>query len=116
MTATSIASWKIAAGTGASHPTVAAAMANVERPMPTTMLSTAIRRARCAKDGFRHAIEAVGEDDHVGGLGGGARSAGSERDAGRIARYCTLPGCSPVSSRTFLPRKLTDIWFAMRNA
>ena len=48
ITATSITSCTIAAGTGTSHPAVAASMASADRLMPTMMLCTAMRRARCA--------------------------------------------------------------------
>ena len=48
ITATSITSCTIAAATGTSHPVAAASIASIDSPMPTPMLSTAMRRARCA--------------------------------------------------------------------
>ena len=72
----------MAAGTGASHPAVAASIASADRPMPATMLSTAIRRAALRDDDrLADPVEPVGEDHHVGGFRRGAGAAGTERDA-----------------------------------
>ncbi len=81
ITATSITSWTMAAGTGITQPRLAASIARIESPIPATMLSTAIRRRPLRdRDRFADPVETIGQDHHVGGFRRRVWRRGAQRD------------------------------------